>query len=139
MTLISIGFRNAIFSGFASYDYAELSHFDMTDNGATIGVRCSEGVDDRPYRYNFVHPTVSCEGLMGIIVTQPFGTMTSWLASRCEHTSSIDPIEFYDMSQSPSREPSIGVVAAQQAKLLSGASRNEGQTNEIVWWQPFHS
>jgi hypothetical protein len=77
VTLISIGFRNTIFSGFASYDYVELSHFDMTDNGATIGVWCLEGVDDRLYHYNFVHPTVSCEGLTGIIVTQPFGTMTS--------------------------------------------------------------
>jgi len=34
---------------------------------------------------------------MGVIAAQPFGTLTSWVGGRCEHTSSVDPIEFYEV------------------------------------------
>jgi hypothetical protein len=51
-----VGLREAIFSRFASKDYAEKSHFDTTDNGATMGLRCSDGVIGRPYSYSFVQP-----------------------------------------------------------------------------------
>src|SRR5271170_4658903 len=40
-----VGLREAIFSGFASKDYAEKSHFDTTGNGATMGLWCSPADD----------------------------------------------------------------------------------------------
>ena len=47
---------------------------------------------------------------MGLIVAQLFGTLTSWVGGRCEHTSSVDPIEFYEVGGC-FRIPSVGVIA----------------------------
>jgi len=108
----------------------------MTDNGATLGLRCSDGIVDRPYSYSFVLPTVSCEGRMGVIAAQPFGTLTSWVGGRCEHTSSVDPIEFYEVGRR-FRVPSVGVVAVQQEKMLSVASKKCLETGKVVYWPAF--
>ena len=131
-----IGLRNAIFSGFATRDYAEKSHFDRSDNGATLGLRCSRGVVGRPFSYSFVQPTVRCRGKIGVIVLQPFGTFMSWRGDRCEHTSSVDAEEFYQKAAESFRVASMGVVAAQQMKLLSVSSA-KSLTGEMIYWRAY--
>jgi hypothetical protein len=128
-----------ILSGYASKDYAEKSHFDQFDNGATVGLRCSQSLPECPYRFCFLYPRTSCGGHQGVIVTQPFGTLTSWLANRCEHTSSVDPAEFYRRMEEQYRVPSVGIVAAQGKKLWSGLSKKKSKfkLDEIVYWQAF--
>jgi hypothetical protein len=93
----------------------ELSHFVLTDNGATLGLRCCSSNVERPYSYSFILPTVMCEGQMDAIVEQSIGTMTAWMGGCCEHTSSVDPMEFGDgmeqVSEPLSKVPSVGLVA----------------------------
>jgi len=129
--LIDSGFRNVILSGYASKDYAERCH-DEFDNGATIGLRCSESVN-QPYRFCFLYPTISCWEQKGIIVTQPFGTLTSWLANGCEHTGSVDAIEFYDRVEEHLRVPSVGIVGAPGKKLLSSSSKKKRRLGERIY------
>ncbi len=138
-----IGLRNAIFSGFATQDYAELSHFDLTDNGATLGLRCCNSIVERPYSYSFILLTIMYEGQMGVIVEQSIGTMTAWMGGRCEHTSSVDPIEFGDGMKpvleplALSRVPSVGLIAVQQKKMLSVAFKRRLETGKVVYFPAF--
>ena len=130
-----VGLSEAIFSGFASRDYAEKSHFDMTDNDATVGLRCSDGVIGRHYSYSFVLPNVSCEAKLGVIVMQLFGVLTFWRANSTEHTTSIvDPIEFYNKVEQGLRIPSVGLVAVQKLRLLSIALNKKLEMKRAVYW-----
>ena len=133
-----VGLREATFSGFASKDYAEKSHFDMRDNGATMGLRCSDGVLGRPFSYSFVQPNVWCDGRLGIIVAQVFGTLLFWCASETEHTSTADPVEFYNMVVAPLRIPLVGAVIAQQLKLLSVGKNKSLEMERAVYWPAFN-
>ena len=133
-----VGLREATFSGFASKDYAEKTHFDTKDNGATMGLRCSDGVIGRPYSYSFVQPNVRCEGRLGIIVTQVFGTLLFWGASETEHTSTVDPVEFYNAVAASLRIPSVGAVIVQQLKLLSAAGNKSWEMERAVYWPAFN-
>ena len=133
-----VGLREATFSGFASKDYAKKSHFDMRDNGATMGLRCSDGVIGRSYSYSFVQPNVWCEGRLGIIVTQVFGTLSFWCASGNEHTSTVDPVEFYNAVAASLRISSVGAVIVQQLKLLSAAVNKSWEMERAVYWPAFN-
>lgn len=78
---------------------------------------------------------------MGVIVEQSIGTMTAWMGDRCEHTSSVDPIEFGDGNEQVleplSRVPSVGLVAVQQKKLLSVAFKKCLETGKVVYFPAF--
>jgi len=131
------GQRNAIFSGYSSQDYAELCHFDDNDNGLTLGLRSShDSLSQARFSYAFVQPEVRYSGLKGLIAEQGFGTFTVWNSKLCEHTSSVDPVGVY--FEVENRVPSIGVVAAQNAKLLSLASKKSVKELEnAVYWDAF--
>jgi|SRR5947207_13995414 len=124
-------------SGYASQNYAEHSHFDTFNNSATMGLRCSHSIPERPYRYCFLYPTVSYGNREGIIVTQPLGTLTSWFANRCKYTSSVDSVEFYNRVDENSHVPSIDVVAAQARKILSMSSKHQMEFQHLIYWPAF--
>ena len=109
----------------------------MRDNGATMGLRCSDGVIGSPYSYSFVQSNVWCDGRLGIIVTQVFGTLLFWSASETEHTSTTDPVEFYNAVAASFRIPSVGAVIVQQLKLLSVAGNKSVQMERAVYWPAF--
>jgi hypothetical protein len=113
------------------------SHFETLDNGATVSLRCSDSMVDRPYRHCLLYPTASCGNRKGIIVTQPLGTLTSWLGNRCEHTNSVDAVEFYNHVDEGTRVPSIGVIAAQRRKLSSVSPKNHLQLQDLIYWPAF--
>ena len=81
---------------------------------------------------------MSCEGKLGVIVIQLFGVLTFWRASRTEHTSTVDPIEFYNKVEQGLRIPSVGVVAVQQLKLLSVALNKRLEIERAVYWPAFN-
>ena len=70
--------RDAIFSGFATQDYAECCNCDKNDNGITLGLRCSQCLPGKRFSHAFVQPNVRCGGKMGIIVEQQLGTAQGW-------------------------------------------------------------
>ena len=57
---------------------------------------------------------------------------------RCKHTSSMYHVEFYNKVAKCIREPSVGLVAAQQMKLLNVALKNGLETEKAVYWQAFN-
>jgi hypothetical protein len=94
---------------------------------------------DRSYRYYLLYPTASFGNSKSIIVTQPLGTLTSWLGNRCEHAKLVDANEFYYgyHVKENTHVPSIGLVAAQPRKLLSMSSKNNMELQDLIYWPVF--
>ena len=72
------------------------------------------------------------------ITLQVFGTLSLWCASEIEHSSTMDPVEFYNAVAASLRIPSVGAVIVQQLKLLSVASNKSLEMERAVYWPAFN-
>jgi len=59
-------------------------------------------------------------------------------ADHTEHTSTVDPVEFYGKMTQCLRIPLVGLVAEQKLKLLGVALKKRFEIETAVYWPAFN-
>jgi hypothetical protein len=110
---ICTGLHKLLLTGFLAKDYAQLVHVDPGDLGLTAVFRFTDANSEARKAYNFVQPTLCCNGKLGVVCMQRAGTLTVFRAAKFAHTSTIN-----ECGPDP-ESPSLGVAVVQKTRSLN--------------------
>jgi hypothetical protein len=121
-----IGFAGLLVTGLLAIDYAQLVHKDSDDSGPTVLFRITNANPNAGKAFNFVQPTLWCQGKRGVICMQRAGTLTVFRATKFAHTST------FNENDTDRNSPSIGVACVQKVRSLNASEHRSDVLENII-------